>query len=249
MNGKMKRVTIAAVAIVAATFWSEWLRGNAPAAFAADRLSPEALTAIAPVYRAYIRVETEQALLPPPKGDAERLIRLSQIDQAAREGPGAMGNIDLSGLPPDQHAAAFAAAWDEINKHDLADQKALKAMLPAEGWFSISHYGAQAAVDAFLIVQHAVNDRALQRSVLAAMERMIANGEVDRQAYAMLYDRAQSQDGRPGRYGTQLLCEGGKWVLAPQADPEHVNGRRKAMGFPLTVEQNIARFANRPPCG
>lgn len=221
----------------------------ATAASAAEALSPRAKALIAPVHDAYVRVEREQARLPPAKNDSERLIRLGALDQAARDGKGAIQDIDLSNLPPAQRTAANDAAWDEITRHDLADQAALKAMLPRRGWFRKSRYGAGATEAAFLIVQHAVNDTALQHATLAAMKPLLAQGEADAQDYALLYDRVEVHDGRPQLYATQMMCKDRKWALAPLADPAHADARRKAMGFALNTRQNFARFANLPPCG
>jgi len=98
-----------------------------------------------------------QSALPPPKDDMERLVRMGELDQAVRSG--IMEKIILSSLPPEQRDAAYRAEWNEINRHDLANQSALKAMLPREGWFLKSRYGQNAGQAAFDIVYHAVNDK------------------------------------------------------------------------------------------
>ena len=220
--------------------------------FAADSLTPEARALIAPVHEAFVRLERQQAELPLPKSDSELLIRLGEIDQVGRD---AKGKVDLSSLSPEQRTSAFAVINREINEHDRANEAALEAIVPAEGWFPISRYGVDASEAAFQIVQHSVNDvglpeydKDLQHTVLAAMERLLQKGEVNRQDYALLYDRVHIFDGQPQLYGTQMKCREGKWVLDRLADPDHVNERRKDMGFELTVEQNVARFANRPQC-
>lgn len=220
--------------------------------FAADILTPQAQALIAPVHEAFERLRRRQAELPPPKNDSELLIRLGQTDQVGRV---AKGKVDLSSLAPEQRAAAFAVINREINAHDRANDAALEAIIPAGGWFPVSRYGPDAAEAAFQIVQHSVNDvglpeydKGLQHRVLAAMERLLGKGEVNRQDYALLHDRVHIFDGQPQLYGTQMKCRGGKWVLDQVADPDRVNERRKDMGFELTVEQNVARFANLPPC-
>ena len=210
-------------------------------------LNPEARMLIAPIHVAYQQIEYRQSLLPPPKNDAERLVRLGELDQAVRSG--ILQTIDLSGLTSEQHAAAFRAEWDEINRYDLANQTALKAMLPPEGWFLKSRYGQAAGQAAFDIVVHAVNDKDLQHAVLARIEPLVTKGEISALAYGMLYDRVAAEDGRLQRYGSEILCKDHKWMLAPLEDPEQVNVWRKTMGFALTAEENVARFANYPPCG
>jgi TonB family protein len=209
-------------------------------------LSPEAQMLIAPIYAVYEQIERRQAALPPPKDDTERLVRMGELDQAVRSG--IIEKINLSSLPSEQRDAAYKAEWNEINRHDLANQSALKAMLPREGWFLKSRYGQNAGQAAFDIVYHAVNDKELQHAILAAIEPLIAKGEIRAQAYGMLYDRVATGDNRPQRFGSAFVCKDQKRVLAPLEDPEQVDVWRKTMGFPLTVEENAAHFANGP-CG
>jgi hypothetical protein len=205
-------------------------------------LSPEARALIAPVLELYERLDREHAAAP-ARSDAEGLIQMGQIDQAARS---LTAPIDYSRLPPEQARAASALLGME--RRDLENQRKLKAMLPPEGWFLRSVYGPQAANAAFLIVQHAINDTELQRSALAAMEPLVAKGEVSGEAFGLLYDRRAMMDGRRQRYGSQMICHGNRWVLYPVEDPENVDARRKAAGFALTIGQNLARFVNRPSC-
>jgi hypothetical protein len=157
--------------------------------------------------------------------------------------------IDLSSLEPTQRAAAFTALRNEILRHDLANQAALKAMLPAKGWFLKSRVGQGAGQSAFDIVYHAVNDDELQRSVLRAIEPLVTRGEIAARAYAMLYDRVASQEGRPQRYGSEMICRDQAWVPAPLEDAGQADLLRTTIGFPLSMEQYAASFRSAPPCG
>lgn len=193
---------------------------------------------IAQIHRIYTEVEQKQAALPPAKDDAEHLVRMGEIDHAVRDW------ISTSHHRP----PVTEAEWAEINRHDLANQSALKAMLPTEGWFLKSRYGQQAVQAAIDIVLHAAKDRQLQRSVLAAIEPLVTRGEIRARGYAMLYDRVAVENGRPQRYGTVLTCQQGKLVLAPLADPQHVNLWRTTMGFDSAAEENAAQIAHDLPC-
>ena len=193
---------------------------------------------IAEIHRVYSEVEQKQAALPPPKDDAERLVRMAEIDQAVRYW------ISISHHRP----PATPAEWAEINQHDLANQAALKAMLPPEGWFLKSRYGQDAVNAAFDIVYHAANDRQLQRSVLTAIQPLIAKGEIRARGYAMLYDRVAVEEGRPQRYGSVIICREHKPLLAPLEDPEHVDLWRTTLDFPFTAEQGVAEIASVLPC-
>jgi hypothetical protein len=93
-----------------------------------------------------------------------------------------------------------------------------------------------------------VNDKPFQCSVLAAIQPLIAKGEIRAQAWGMLYDRVATEDGGPQRYGTVFTCQERKLVLAPLEGPEHVNLWRTTMGFALTAEEGAAQSAKALPC-
>ena len=206
-------------------------------------LSQQAAAAIAPVHDAYARVAAAQAALPLAKTDRERLERLLDEDQAGR---GALERVDLHVLSEPERRAATDAMWREILTHDLTDQEALKAMMPTRGWFKRSDYGAKAATAAFLIVQHAVNDPALMRDVLARMKPLVASGEASGQDYALLYDRISlTFDHKRQLYGSQVQCRDGAWVAYDLADPARVDARRKAMGFDEDEAAYLAHFDNK----
>ena len=202
------------------------------AATALPPLTPASKAFIAPVHAAYVRVEAAQAKLPPPRTTGEKLERLYDLDQSARE---PLEGLDFAKLPADQRGAAMDAVGREVMAHDSANQAELRSLMPASGWFARSVYGEKASKAAFLIVQHATNDPALMRAVLPRLRTLAARGEVDRWQYAYLYDRiALTFDHRPQKYGSQLACVGG--VLQPGAleDPAHVDRRRRAVGLKQT---------------
>lgn len=213
------------------------LAGGAP-------LSSRAAAAIVPVHAAYAKVAAEQAKQAPPASDRDRLERLLDEDQAGRA---ALAKIDLTSLLDADRKAASKAIWHEILTHDLADQRLLKTMMPARGWFVRSRYGEKAATAAFLIVQHAVNDPALMRDALARMKPLVAGGEVRGPDYALLHDRISLEfDHKPQLYGSQVACSGGKWVPSDLADPAHLDARRKAMGFDKSEAEYLDYFKDQP---
>jgi len=208
------------------------------------QLSPQAQALVAPVHAAYAKVEADQAKLRPPKDDRERLERLYDLDQAGRT---AIEAIDFAALPETERNAAMAAAWDEINAHDLAAQRALKTMLARDGWITIPKYGRKASTAAFLIVQHAVNDPDLMRSTLATVGPLAAKGEVDGGNYALMYDRVALEfDHKPQRYGSQVICDRGAWKPREVEDPANLDARRKAIGLKRSEAEYLALFAAMP---
>ena len=204
----------------------------------------EGLDLIAPIHSAFTKVVAAQAELPPAADDRERLERLEDLDQAGRE---VLIRLDFSTLPREQQLAARSAAWSEINQHDLDNQAALERMIPKDGWFNKSKYGAKASKAAFHIVQHATNNPGLMRLALSRMEPLVASGEVDGSSYALLYDRVSLIfDHKPQRYGSQVLCQAGVWVPQNLEDPAHVDERRNAVGLKQTESDYLKSFADQP---
>jgi hypothetical protein len=206
----------------------------------------EALALTAPVHDALAKVDADQEALAPPASDRERLERMFDVDQAGRQ---AAQDIDVAQLPKVQQAAAQTMMWeDEINWRDRRNQKELKAMMPATGWFTRSKYGKRASDAAFLIVQHAVNDPDLMRDGLKRMTPFVGTGEIDDQQYALLYDRISLQfDYKPQRYGSQVVCRAGTWQPDTLEDPDHVDERRKAVGMRQT-EAEYLKYFEKMPC-
>jgi len=203
-----------------------------------------ALALIAPVHQAFAKTDAEQAKLPAPADDRERLERLGAVDQAGRQ---AATGIDFSVLPAVQQLAAQNAVWSEINARDLNNQAELKRILPKDGWFLRSKVGVDASKAAFLIAQHAVNDPELMRDVLRRIEPLVAAGEVDVQDFARMHDRIALQfDRKPQRYGTQVSCQAGRWQPETIEDPDRVDERRKAVGLLLTEVEYLAQFLSQP---
>ena len=211
---------------------------------ALPQLSPASQAVVAPVHEAFVKAEAEQAKLPPARTDSEQLERMLDLDQAGRK---VFVQIDFSKLPKDEQLLAQSVAWRDIKTHDLADQKALKAMMPVESWFTQPQYSPKAITAAFLIVQHAVNDPDLMRDVLKRMEPLVKAGWADGPSYGLLYDRVSLQfDHKPQRYGSQVQCKAGQWQPNDLEDPAHVDERRKAMGYVETEAEYLKHFTDNP---
>jgi hypothetical protein len=208
-------------------------------------LSPEARALIAPVAEAIAAEEARQAALPPATSDRERLERMGILDQVGRR---ALSPIDLSVLPEDERQVASGMMWARLAALDRRLMAELLTMVPPEGWFLKSVYGDQAARAAFLIVQHSGVEH--WRRFVPVLEPLVASGEVDGQAYALMYDRLAQSEGRPQRYGTQVTCKAGKWVIDREnlEDPENADARRREIGFQGTLAEYEQLFADDPPC-
>lgn len=207
-------------------------------------ISPETRILIAPVAASIAAVREEHAKLPPPKSDAERLVRMGQLDQAPRQ---ALGKIDFPKIPAAERKGAMTAISQQIVPIDEANLKALLEMVPPEGWFTISAYGPEAAKAAFHIVQH--SDAEQWRRFTPILEPLVAKGEVDGSDFALMFDRLATNEGRPQRYGSQFKCVAGRFELHTLEDPDRVNELRRQVGLP-PLEQYLAGADRiKIPCG
>jgi hypothetical protein len=200
----------------------------ASAAFGQAVLSDgELAAAIQPVSTAIQTTRERLGKLAPPVSDAEKLIRMAELEQAPRS---ALANVQFARFTEVQKRQIWAAIAAQMQPIDQANQQALLALVPPEGWFPISRYGQEAAKAAFLIVQH--GDQTLWRRFLPSIERMARTGEAEGAAYALMYDRLALSEGRPQRFGSQMDCRGGRHVPAePLEDPKAIDDRRTAFGL------------------
>lgn len=206
---------------------------------------PDVAERVATVQAAYDAERERQSGLPPPVDVRERLERIGALDQVGRR---VAVTIDFSDLPPDERNAAQDALWAPVTAMDERLAAELLTLVPPEGWFRESVYGEEAAGAAFLIVQHSNVD--LWRRFVPVLEPLVATGEVDDQRYGLMYDRLAINEGRPQRYGTQMTCKDGRWVIdyANLEDPDNADARREAMGFAQTLAEYETNFAAYPAC-
>ncbi len=206
-------------------------------------LAPETRALIEPTLQQFKAIDSEYSALPPTTDVAEELIRMGRKDQAIRL---AYSKIDFAKLMGEQRTLAFNAVYGEIDRRDADHQKALVSLLPPEGWFAKSKYGAEATTAAWLVVQHSIRVQPdLIRTLAPAMERMLITNDIDKTEYAKVVDRLATMDGRYQVYGTQMVCHASRWVAYPIGDRATVNQRRREMGIPETVDEMIASMASR----
>ena len=126
-------------------------------------------------------------------------------------------------------ALADPACWDaDVDRRNTASLRQIVAQI---GWPTRSKVGEHAARMAWLLVQHADHDVAVQRECLALI-RAAPAGEVEPREAALLEDRVCVNEGRPQRYGTQFFTdEHGRLVPRPIEDPDRLDERRRAAGL------------------
>lgn len=156
-----------------------------------------------------------------------KLQHMVDVDQYARgmtETPERRKYTDDERLEFDQRMP-FSA----VDRRNTADLKELLKIYP---WFTISEFGTEASMNAWLLVQHADHDRAFQQHVLTILEPLAAGGETNPRNFAYLYDRVATSfqnltERKLQRYGTQGQCTGpGAWEPFPVEDPQKLDERR-----------------------
>lgn len=158
-----------------------------------------------------------------------RLEHMSDLDQYIRRQFGRS-----RGLPEDQKETFRQEVSKRATRIDAKNARTLTTLLEEEGgWFTISKYGNQTAIQAFTLVQHADNHPELQTHVLELMRPLSEKGEASPSLVAYLHDRVCFNQGVPQRYGTQGGCnESGTWVPHEIEVPEEVDKRRSEVGLP-----------------
>jgi pimeloyl-ACP methyl ester carboxylesterase len=122
-----------------------------------------------------------------------------------------------------------------VRKIDQENTAWLKAQVDEHRWLGKSLVGVEGAHNAWLIVQHADEDRAFQRRCLELMND-IGGNEVSAIDLAYLTDRILSAEGKPQRFGTQTTVVDGEYTPGDVEDPENLDQRRAELGLPSMAD-------------
>ena len=141
-----------------------------------------------------------------------------------------------SGTLKDSEAKSFFDAVPTIDQisswlqqSDKSNRNWLASRVERDGWFTISEYGEDADLAAFLIVQHSDFDREFQRKMLSLLEALLEERETGLRSWAMLHDRLSVSDGLPQRFGTQGRCvDKNVWEPWEIVDRENLDDLRAA---------------------
>ena len=130
----------------------------------------------------------------------------------------------------------------EWRKIDADNTAFMKKVIDKHGWPGKSLVGADGAMAAFLLVQHASADTAFQERCLALIRKAVERGEARGADMALLTDRVLVHAGKPQRYGSQFHTVDGQSVPFPIEDEANVDARRKEVGLgPLAEYAKLMR--------
>ena len=189
-----------------------------------------------PAYRGVEHAVTQAAEARDPL--IRELYRRMAEDQITRLALGPVsGRTFAGGLSAEALNRMERMVGREMAPIDRENTAWMKARLQEFDWFRVSRFGEAADRAAWLLVQHADEDRALQKLVLGRLEPLVALKETSPANYAYLYDRVAGGENRPQRYGTQGRCVGpGRWEPKEVEAPEGLEERRKAVGLGTMAE-------------
>jgi hypothetical protein len=195
-----------------------------------------ALREARPVFRGFVHATVLAEKIVQPKENAPLAERLRQAivgEQILRLGL-AWNEGDNAAPQPmsaDGARVLYILLWTEIAKRDHANTAMMQAILAKGGWPKISDVGAEAAEDAWLLVQHADDNPAFQLRAQRAMEPLVAKGEVLPKRYAYLADRVTIKLYGTQVYGTQFYCIDGRRRPKGIAGAAAVDAARKSVGL------------------
>ncbi len=122
---------------------------------------------------------------------------------------------------------------DALMEIDRVNTAWLESWVDAQGWPKRSVYGKTAANHAWLLVQHADQNKPFQKMALRLMKPLLAEDEVSKTDYAYLTDRVLRGEGKPQLYGTQWASRpDGSMEMQPTSDLAGLEARRAGMGMP-----------------
>jgi len=175
---------------------------------------------------------------------AQKIARLVALDEITRQ---QMWRTDDPALSTAQQVALSARIGPRMIAIDTANTAALKALLPADGWFRNRRDGRQVTHGAWLIVQHS-QDNLFRTRILGAMGDRLAEGDVDAMDFALTTDRVLVHQGGLQVFGSQAGCVGGRLTILPMADPDKVDARRAAIGWAKTLAETKGDLEIGKPC-
>jgi len=141
-----------------------------------------------------------------------------------------------------------------VAQQDRVNSAWLRSWIAEKGWPTIPAVGEQASSAAWLLVQHADHDPALQLQVLRMIEPLAEKGEVSKADFAYLYDRIMLKLAGKQRYATQFApCKPGDPVRPVQptedSDPARIDALRAEMGLKPLVDYRAQMDRGHKPCG
>lgn len=158
-------------------------------------------------------------------GYAKALWRICANDQAF------FNEIQIAGRKLGMRSSVASALWRAKVIIAERNQQELDTLLEAKGWPRIGNVGRDAAIGAYLVVQH--SNAEMQEKYLPEVKKMCVAGELPWIRYALLYDRMCTNQNTPQRYGTHTRYneKTNREELYPLENPSKTDEWRKELGL------------------
>ncbi len=143
-------------------------------------------------------------------------------------------------------ASPDPAVVEECREVDRRNTARMREIIAQYGWPGMSLVGRDGSHAAWLLVQHADQDRRFQKECLALMEASVAKGEALKADLAYLVDRVRVGEGKKQLFGTQFTMADGRAVPHPIEDEENVDRRRAEAGLPSMEKYTRLMMENYP---
>jgi len=137
----------------------------------------------------------------------------------------------------------------QIREAGVQNTRAAAAIIQQYGWPGVSAIGRDGQNNLWLVLQHADDTVAFQRTALDSMKKWMGTAELNPEHYAYLYDRVQCNLNHRQYYGTQVTWtqKGEANGFRPLADEGAVDKRRQAWGMqPLVIYALAYGFTYTP---
>ncbi|RXM53245.1 MULTISPECIES: DUF6624 domain-containing protein [unclassified Chryseobacterium] len=151
----------------------------------------------------------------------KELIHLADYDLAVRERLSSEGKLS-EGYHPEMEC---------VHK---ANAERLKEIIREIGFPTISKVGQKASDAAWLIIQHSIGEPQFMKECYVLMEE--SDHDINPKNKAYLYDRIQVFQGKPQKYGTQLIASG---IPFPVEDRKNLNSEREKVNLPPLSEEEM----------
>lgn len=134
-----------------------------------------------------------------------------------------------------QESIELMSLYERIALKDSLNQQRVMAIIDQYGWPGKTHVGKDANMAVFLVIQHA--PLPLQKKYIPQFRESVMKGESSATYLAYMEDRILMGEGKPQRYGTQIITDHGtgQKKFYEIEDEANVDERRKKIGLgPLT---------------
>ncbi|MBN2663422.1 MAG: hypothetical protein JXR68_07205 [Bacteroidales bacterium] len=131
-----------------------------------------------------------------------------------------------------QNSKEMDSLWKVINKTDSVNLSIVTHFLDKYGWVGSKDIGAKSNLALFLVIQH--SNLQTQLKYYKMLKKAVRKGNADKMDFAYLDDRIAVRQGKPQKYGTQLILDTVKnvYYVFPLKNPDKVDKWRKKIGIP-----------------